>query len=175
MVEQFYQIEVCADRAQPDCFNNEATQSWNNGNKYCNRAASWCNNSRYGADARHCCPLTCGECSAAALTCTCENGTPVTGSACQGGEQCASCNSGFVGEQCVPEPTCSCANGVVAVYPECNVDGEEKCSSCNDGWMGSGCDEVKKKLLKKNCLIFLYNFFVKICFFYHHLIWKSLT
>ena len=146
-------LEVCADRPTPDCFNNEATKNWNNNNKNCDRAKNWCSSSSYGPDARHCCPLTCGECTTAPLTCTCANGTPVTGSACRGEEQCESCSSGFVGEQCIPEPICTCVNGVAAEYPDCTVDGQEKCASCNDGWMGDNCDEVKRLSKKPSTFV----------------------
>ena len=141
-LQKQFLCEVCADKAEPDCLRDEATNSWNTGNMYCHKAAAWCDNWTYGADARHCCPVTCGVCEAVAMTCTCASGEPVVGSSCRGGEQCASCNDGFVGEQCVSEPVCTCANGTPAVYPDCNVDGEEKCSSCNGGWVGDRCDEV---------------------------------
>ena len=70
--------EVCADKPAPDCLRDEAANNWNTNNMYCDRAASWCNNSVYGADAQHCCPATCGVCVEVECddTCTddsCEN------------------------------------------------------------------------------------------------------
>ena len=67
---------------------------------YCDRAASWCDNSSYGRDARHCCPATCGVCQPVQPVCTCANGVAATGDDCTGGEVCESCNEGWMGIEC---------------------------------------------------------------------------
>ena len=67
------------------------------------------------------------------FVCTCDNGSPATGSECTSdGVTCVSCNVGyFLSGTACEAYTCTCDNGVAATGADCTSNGA-KCMSCND-------------------------------------------
>lgn len=112
---------------------------------------------RVGSTSRSCCPtgkayrITNNQnnrilISKVQPTCTCSGGSPATGSACtgSGGNQCASCSTGYfqVGNQC-QKVTCQCDHGTAATGSACTEDGAHLCASCeSDDYAGDQCKPV---------------------------------